>query len=185
MPKEASLSIRHGRPEGDQAEVKLFDPGRLEIAFLVDAMLRARPVLFSFLLSCGCVRVIALDPVLRAAEALRWMVPLRDDALERVWPRPGQKNPAPAWPTVSTIRERSKKRFLASQLVSATKRQPWHAAPCSVRSSSAVVGSWSAHTGSPEQRRSRSKADLRILTNRVTVAWERRWGMDNIGILPE
>jgi hypothetical protein len=82
------------------------------------------------------------------------------------WPRHGQKKPAPVWPTVSTISARSKKRFLASQLVSATNRQPWHAAPCSVRSSSAVVGSWSAHTGSPEQRRSRPKADLRILTNR-------------------
>ena len=64
-----------------------------------------------------------------------------------------QKKPAPVWPTVSTISARSRKRFLASQLVSATKRQPWHAAPCSVRSSSAVAGSWSAHTGSPEQRR--------------------------------
>ena len=83
-----------------RSNFKRLDPGRLEIAFLVDAMLRARPVLFSFFLYCGRVRVLALDPVPRAAEALRWMVPLRDDALERVWPRPGQKNPAPAWPTV-------------------------------------------------------------------------------------
>ena len=52
-----------------------------------------------------------------------------------------QKKPAPVWPTVSTMSARSKNRFRASQLVSATNRQPWHAAPCNVRSSSAVVGS--------------------------------------------
>src|SRR5271155_3403802 len=60
--------------------------------------------------------------------------------------------------------------FLASQLVSEISKHPWQAAPWSMRSSSARSGSWSAQTGSPEHRRSRSSADASTRAKRCVTS---------------
>jgi hypothetical protein len=65
----------------------------------------------------------------------------------------GLKKPAPDNPTVWIVSARSRKTFLASQLVSETSRQPMTRRCMQVRSSPAVIGSWSAQTGSSAQRR--------------------------------
>lgn len=51
-----------------------------------------------------------------------------------------QKKAMPDGPTVSTKSALSRKRFRASQLVSAITRQPWQAAPWRARLSAAVAG---------------------------------------------
>ena len=63
------------------------------------------------------------------------------------------KNAASLTPTVGTTSARSRKSFRCSQLVSAIRRQPWHAAPWSGRVSCGASGLCSAHTGSFEHSR--------------------------------